>query len=57
MGSRKHANSLELYKKYVPILFSTKLLHIDYADLSYGNLIDSAIHGDKIRNYRSIQKN
>ena len=35
---------------------SIKLLQIDYADFSNGNIIDSAIHGDKIRNNRSIQK-
>lgn len=54
MGSRKHANSLELYKNKM-LLFSIKILHIDYADLSNGNLLDSAIHGDKIRKYRSLK--
>lgn len=38
------------------LLKTIKYLHIDYADLSNGNQIDSAIHGDKIRKYRSIQK-
>lgn len=53
-GSRKHANSLELQK--ILNFLKIKLLQIDYADFSNGNLIDSAIHGDKIRKYRSIQK-
>lgn len=48
---RTHLN----YKTYLTFL-KIKLLQIDYADFSNGNLIDSAIQGDKIRKYRSIQK-